>query len=86
MHTVELLEHALDAAQRLGYRIRQEWLGGNGGGGCEIQGQRWLFLDVGQGPLDQLEQTAEALRGEPGLARLDLPLELSDYLNVRKTA
>ena len=33
MHTVVLLAHALNLAERLGYVIRQEWLDGNGGGG-----------------------------------------------------
>ena len=49
MHTVEALEQALDLAQRLGYEVRQEWLGGNGGGGCELNGQKVLFLDLALG-------------------------------------
>ena len=31
MHTVVLLAHALNLAERLGYVVRQEWLDGNGG-------------------------------------------------------
>jgi hypothetical protein len=64
MHTVDLLEQALGAAEKLGYRIRQEWLGGSGGGGCEIKGQKWIFVDLALDPLDQLEQVAEVLRHE----------------------
>ena len=44
MHTVELLEYALDLADRLGYTVRQEWLGGLAGGGCELRGRKILFL------------------------------------------
>ena len=31
MHTVEMLDQALDLAGRLGYTVRQEWLAGGGG-------------------------------------------------------
>jgi hypothetical protein len=85
MHTVELLEHATTAAQRLGYKIRQEWLG-TSGGACEIKGQKWIFLDLGSSPLDQLDLVADALRGDPGLARLDLRPELRHFLQVRRSA
>lgn len=85
MHTVELLEHALEAARKLGYRVRQEWLGGPGGA-CELRGQKWLFLDLGLDPGEQLGVVAAALRGEPGAARLDLSPALRQYLNVRRSA
>lgn len=62
MHTVELLDEALDLAAQLGYAIRQEWLGGSGGGGCEIKGRKCLFLDLALSPLEQLEQVAAAIR------------------------
>ena len=29
MHTVELLQEAMEAARRLGYEVRQDWLGGD---------------------------------------------------------
>ena len=86
MHTVELLEYALSAARQLGYGVRHEWLGGNGGGACLLKGQKWVFLDLAQTPLEQLVDVAMAIRGEPGLDRLDLPPALRSYLLVRKTA
>ena len=58
MHTVELLKEAAALARRAGYRIRQEYLGGALGGGCEYGGQKWIFLDISLGPNDQLEQIA----------------------------
>jgi hypothetical protein len=46
MHTVELLQEAVEAARRLGYEVRQDWLGGNGGGHCLVRGRKWLLLDL----------------------------------------
>ena len=73
MHTVELLDHLLAAAQQLGYQIRREWLDGQGGGCCEFAGQRWIFLDLALSVPEQLEQLTDALRNQPGVAKLDLP-------------
>ena len=70
MHTVEMLEQALALARRAGYQVRQEWLGGRGGGGCEFNGQKWIFLDLALGPDDQLESVLDALRHEPAVASL----------------
>jgi hypothetical protein len=86
MHTVDMLEEALDLAARLGYTIRQEWLAGSGGGDCELKGRKLFFLDLDLGPAEQLEQVLEALRREPGAARLSMPQELRELLQVRKIA
>ncbi len=86
MHTVELLEQAIDMASRLGYKIRLEWLGGTGGGGCELNGRKILFLDLALGPVDQLDLALEALRHEPDAIALPMPAELRDLLGVRKSA
>jgi hypothetical protein len=64
MHTVDLLEQALSLAATLGIRVRQEWLGGSGGGCCEIRGQRWLFVDLALAPAEQFAQVASALEIE----------------------
>ncbi len=86
MHTVELLEHALDLADRLGYRVRQEWLDGLTGGGCELRGQKILFLDLALGPEDQLDQVLDTLRREPDSNGLPMPHNLRELLRVRKSA
>jgi hypothetical protein len=85
MHTVEMLERALDLAGRLGYSIRQEALAGRGGG-CELKGRRLFFLDLDLGPGEQLEEVLETLRREPAAANLSMPQELRDLLRMRKTA
>jgi hypothetical protein len=86
MHTVELLEQACDAAQRLGYRTRQEWLGGTGGGACEFAGQKWIFIDLALSVFEQLEQVIEALQRDPGIYLLDLSPPLRQALGIRRVA
>lgn len=63
MRTLELLDYLLDLARRLGYEIREEWLDGQGGGACELKGQRVLFVDQSLPPAERLEHVAAALGG-----------------------
>lgn len=86
MHTVDLLERALALAERLGYRVRQEWLGGSGGGGCEIRGQKWLFIDLAVGPEEHLTAVLDTLRSEPQVVAFALEPELRQALGLRKSA
>ena len=87
MHTVELLEQAKAVAERMGYRIRQEWLGGEGGGRCEFSGRKWIFVDVSLPVSDQLDQIIDSLREDDGVYRLTtLSSGLSRLLGVRKSA
>jgi hypothetical protein len=86
MHTVELLHEAVDAAKRLGYEVRQDWLGGDGGGHCIVRGRKWLLLDVAQSADEQLEVVADALRGEIAAPRVVKSRELAERLDVRSIA
>ncbi len=54
MDSVELLADAMAAARRIGFEVREEWFGGSGGGGCQIRGQKYLFLDLSLSPRDRL--------------------------------
>ena len=86
MHTVELLQEALEAARRLGYDVRQDWLGGDGGGHCLVRGRRLLLLDVAQTPHEQLEVVADALRGEDRFTSLKISRKLAERLETRAVA
>jgi hypothetical protein len=86
MHTVELLQDALEAVRRLGYEVRQDWLGGNGGGHCLVRGRKWILLDVAQSSDEQLDIVVDALRGEAGAAQAIRSPELAQRLNVRMAA
>ena len=86
MHTVEILDQALDLAVRLGYTVRQEWFAGSGGGCCEVKGRKFLFLDLDLDPEEQLEQVLSALRHQPAAQTLPMSRELGELLKVRKIA
>jgi hypothetical protein len=55
------LRALVGAARGAGVRVRREWLGGETGGGCEIQGVRWLFLDQSLSIEEQIGQAEDAL-------------------------
>ena len=86
MHTVELLDEAVRVAQRLGYGIRHEWLGGSTGGGCEIAGKKWMFVDLALSPLEQLDQIAQSLKFDPQVHAIDMSAQLRGLMQVRKCA
>jgi hypothetical protein len=86
MHTVELLNEAVDTARRLGYEVRQDWLGGNGGGHCLVRGRKWLLLDMAQTAEEQLHIVADALRGDAAATKAIRSPELAQRLNRQKVA
>lgn len=86
MHTLDLLDQAIAVARDLGYRIRRDYLDGQGGGCCEIAGQKWIFVDSSQSPLEQLQSLLEALGGDESLAHAPLPPELSSLVRGRRAA
>ena len=86
MQTVELLEKSIASAEQLGYGIRHEWLGGNGGGACEFGGKKWIFVDLAQSPAEQLDQVVEAIRNDPDWEQLRLAAELKTLVQQHKAA
>ncbi len=83
MHTVELLEQALTLARELGFGIRQEWFGGDGGGICRIRDQAWIFLDLAESHRDQLAIVLEAIESAEGRATIRLPSAIEAMLRDR---
>jgi hypothetical protein len=86
MHTVELLKEALEAARGLGYDVRQDWLGGDGGGHCLVRGRRLLLLDLAQTADEQLDVVADALRGEVRVTSLKVSRDLAERLALSAAA
>ena len=86
MHTVGMLEQALHVIKGSGYLVRQEWLGGSGGGGCQLRGRKVFFLDLALSPGEQLDQVLETLRSDPDMASMPLPRELGELLRQSRTA
>ena len=86
MHTVELLEQVLTVAERLGYGVRHEWLGGQGCSACECGGRKWIFVDLAASATEQLEQVAEALQSDPGVHLLTLDAPMQRLLRTHRAA
>lgn len=85
MHTVELLEAAIGAIKKLGYRVRTEVLDdATAGGVCMFGGKRFLFLDARQKPIEQLHEVLEVLRTHAGDPRLKLAAELARLIELPK--
>jgi hypothetical protein len=88
MLTVEALEEALRAARRLGFKVRMEWLAGDGGGACEIRGEKWIFIDLAGSAEDQLATVLDALSQEADECVLPLPIQpaVQELVDRRKSA
>ena len=86
MHTVELLELGLAALKNMGYQIREECVGGNGGGSCMLRGQKWFFLDPTLDIPDQLDLVCQALRSDPAIHSIELKHDLARLLDIRNSA
>jgi hypothetical protein len=86
MHTVEMLEGLKQVAEAAGYTVRQEWLGGVGGGACEFAGRKWIFLDLSLPVIEQLDQIAAALRDDASLGAVPAPRAVRSYLGLARAA
>jgi hypothetical protein len=86
LHIVEFLEMALEAATRLGYRIREDVLGGYAGGACQLKGQKWLFIDPALSSRERLQVVLDALAADPAAAAADLPPPITSALKFRAAA
>jgi hypothetical protein len=86
MHTVETLERLKELAEQAGYTIRHEWLGGSGGGKCEFAGRKWIFVDLSLSVVEQLDQVAAAIKDDPAVWLLDLPVPVTRALGRRMAA
>lgn len=86
MHTVELLQQVLALAKQLGYTVRMEDLGGEGGGICEFGGKRWLFVDLTASTVDQLRRSCDSLRLDPQLSDVALSPLIDEALLGRRAA
>jgi hypothetical protein len=86
MHTVEQLDQLIRLARELGYTVRQEWLGGNGGGACELRGQKHLFVDLANSAAEQLDTVTEVLAADTRLDTISIAAELREVLDRPKAA
>ena len=62
VHSVDLLEEAIELANQIGFEVRHEWLDGSRGGTCRIGDRKLLFVDLSLTAAEQLEQVTGALK------------------------
>ena len=86
MHTVEMLDGLKQIAEAAGYTVRQEWLGGVGGGACEFAGRKWIFVDLSLSVIEQLDQIAAALRDDAAVGAMRVPTPMRRYLSLARAA
>jgi hypothetical protein len=86
MHTIEMFERMKETAERAGYTVRLEWLGGAGGGACEFAGRKWIFVDLALSVVEQLDQVASALQNDPAVHVTEAPAPVRHYLGERRAA
>lgn len=86
MHTVELYESMKKFAESIGYQVREENLGGIGGGACEVAGRKCLFVDIAMSSVDQLDQIVTAVSQDPSIYTVDVPTEIEHLFAVPRAA
>lgn len=63
MGAVDAVRDLIDMARRMGYEIREEWLGGAGCSVCELRGKAVVFIDSACSAQEQWEQLRAVLPG-----------------------
>ena len=69
MSIITQLEQSIESARHPGYDIRFDWFGGTGGGICQVNGKKVLFIDLALSPVEQLERVRLALGSDPSTGR-----------------
>ena len=69
MSLITQLEQSIESARQQGYDIRFDWFGGTGGGICQVNGKKVLFIDLALSPVEQLERIRVALDSDTPIAR-----------------
>ena len=85
-HSVLLLHEALDVVRRLGYHVRAEATPSGASGACLFRGEKWLFLDMAEGPVEQLATVCDVLRREDAVTQTALSEPLRRKLSAATLA
>ena len=86
MHTVELYDSVKKLAKSMGYQIREENLGGVGGGACEVAGRKCLFVDITMSSAEQLDEVVSAMQDDPAIHLQAMDYELQSLFQPRRAA
>ena len=67
--------------EQLGVEVRQERLGGSGGGLCRIRGKRVVFVDLDADAATRLDHCVAALATVPEAATVYISPELREWVD-----
>ena len=65
MSIIAQLEQSIEFATQQGYHVRFDWFGGTGGGVCQVNGKKVLFIDLALSTAEQLELVQASLDRDP---------------------
>jgi hypothetical protein len=71
----------IELCERLSIAVREEHLGGDGGGLCVMRDRRLLFVDLDADTATRLHQCANALANLPELEQIFVPPALRQVLS-----
>lgn len=86
MHTVELYDVMKAFAESLGYQVREENLGGIGGGPCEVAGRKCLFVDITLSSAERLDEVVRGISADPMIHNVHPPREVCELLGLSRAA
>ena len=81
MDATAQLDTILRLFEQLGVEVRQEQLGGSGGGLCRIRGKRVVFVDLDADAATRLDRSIEALSAVPEAAAVYISPELREWMD-----
>jgi len=64
MSIISQLDENIELARQQGYHVRFDWFGGTGGGVCQVNGKKVLFIDLALSTIEQLELVKANLDGD----------------------
>ena len=65
MSIISQLDQSIEVARQQGYDVRFDWFGGTGGGVCQVNGKKVLFIDLAITPIEQLEVVRSSIENDP---------------------
>lgn len=80
------LDVTLDVLERMHVELREEHLGGSGGGLCKLRGRQVLFIDLDADVVTRLDQGLQALADLPESDAHFLPPNLRDRVDSLRAA
>lgn len=81
MDATSQIDSIVHLIEQLGIEVRQERLGGSGGGLCRIRGQRVVFVDLDADAATRLDRCVEALAAVPEAAEVYINPDLRERMD-----